>query len=99
MYKPTESYEKLCEIARVPLAYKKGDKVCISHMVKTFERAYDDKWTREIFEVVQSFECFGIHKYRLCNLDVEDVKGTFYEPELQLEDVVKKSISKVERLA
>ena len=55
LYKPMESYEKLRQIARVPFAYKKGDKVHISHMVKTFERAYDEKWTREIFEVVQSF--------------------------------------------
>ena len=52
LYKPKESYEKLHQISRVPFAYKKGDKVRISHMVKTFERAYDEKWTREIFEVV-----------------------------------------------
>ena len=37
MYKPKVSYEKSHEIAKVPFAYKKGDKVCISHMVKTFE--------------------------------------------------------------
>ena len=67
-------------------AYKKGDKVHISHMVKTFERAYDEKWTREIFEIVQSFKHFGIRKYHLCDLDGEEVKGTFYEPELQLVD-------------
>ena len=84
LYKPTESYEKLHQISRVPFAYKKGDKVCISHMVKTFERAYDEKWTREIFEVVQSFKRFGICKYCLCDLDGEDIKGTFYEAELQL---------------
>ena len=77
LYKPKVLYEKSHEIARVPFAYKKGDKVCISHMVKTFERAYDEKWMREIFEVVQSFKCFGIHKYRLCDLDGEEVKGTF----------------------
>ena len=77
LYKPMESYEKLHQICRVPFACKKGDKVHISHMVKTFERAYDEKWTREIFEVVQSFECFGIHKYHLSNLDGEDIKGTF----------------------
>ena len=79
LYKPTESYEKLHQISRVPFAYKKGDKVCISHMVKTFKRVYDEKWTREIFKVVQSFKCFGIHKYRLCDLDGEDIKGTFYK--------------------
>ena len=84
LYKPMELYEKLHQISRVPFAYKKGDKVHISHMVKTFKRAYDEKWTREIFKVVQSFKRFGIHKYRLCDLDREDIKGTFYEAELQL---------------
>ena len=44
LYKQTKSYEKSSEIARVSLAYKKGDKVCISHMVKTFERAYNEIW-------------------------------------------------------
>ena len=86
LYKPMESYEKLHQISRVPFAYKKGDKVRISHMVKTFERAYYEKWTREIFKVVQSFKHFGIRKYHLCNLDGEDIKGTFYETELQLVD-------------
>ena len=90
LYKPTESYEKLHQMSRVPFAYKKGDKVHISHMVKTFERAYDEKWTREIFEVVQSFKCFGIRKYHLCDLDGEDIKGTFYEAELQLVDYLAK---------
>ena len=58
MYKPTKSYKKSREIAKVPFAYKKGDKVCISHMVTTFERANNEKWTQEIFEVVQSFKRF-----------------------------------------
>ena len=37
LYKPKLSYEKSHEITRVPFAYKKGDKVCISHMVKTLK--------------------------------------------------------------
>ena len=45
MYKPSESYKKSLEIARVPFAYKKGDKVYISHVVKIFDRAHDEKWT------------------------------------------------------
>ena len=84
LYKQAESYEKLRQISRVPFTKKKGDKVCISHMVKTFKGAYDEKWTREIFKVVQSFKCFGIRKYCLCDLDGEDIKRTFYEAELQL---------------
>ena len=43
LYKPTESYEKLHQISTVSDAYKKGDKVRISRMVKTFKRAYDEK--------------------------------------------------------
>ena len=96
LYKPKLSYEKSCEITRVPFAYKKGDKVRISHMVKTFERAYNEKWTREIFEIVQSFKRFGIHKCRLCDLDGEEVKGTFYEPELQLVDYSAQGSFKIE---
>ena len=34
--------------------------------------------------MVQSFKRFGICKYCLCNLDGEDIKGTFYEAEFQL---------------
>ena len=85
-------------ISRVPFAYKKGDKVHISHMVKTFERACDEKWTREIFEVVQSFKRFGIHKYRLCDLDREDIKGTFYEAELQLVDYLAQGSFEIEKV-
>ena len=63
-------------------------------MVKTFEQAYDEKWTREIFEVIKSF---GIFKYPLCNLDGEDIKGTFYESELQLVDYSAQGSFEVEK--
>ena len=98
LYKPMESYEKLHQISRVPFAYKKGDKVCISHMVKAFKRAYDEKWTREIFKVVQSFKRFGICKYHLCNLDREDIKGTFYKAELQLVDYSAQGSFEIEKV-
>ena len=98
LYKPTELYEKLHQISRVPFAYKKGDKVHISHMVKTFERAYNKKWTREIFGVVQSFKRFGIHKYRLGDLDGGDIKGTFYEAELQIIDYLAQGSFEIEKV-
>ena len=79
-------------------AYKKGDRVRTSHMVKTFERAYDEKWTREIFKVFQSFKHFGICKYCLCNLDGEDIKGTFYEAELQLVDYSAQGSFEIEKV-
>ena len=67
-------------------------------MVKTFKRAYDEKWTREIFKVVQSFKCFGICKYHLCNSVGEDIKGTFYEAELQLVNYSAQGSFKVEKV-
>ena len=67
-------------------------------MVKTFERAYDEKWTREIFEVVYSFKRFGICQYRLCNLDGEDIKGTFYEAELQLDNYSAQGSFEIEKV-
>ena len=45
---------------------------------------YDENWTPEIFVISQGFYCQGIKTYKLEDLDVEEIKGTFYEPELQL---------------
>ena len=66
------------------LKYKRGDKLQITHSAKTFQQAYDENWTPEIFVIFLSFYCQGIKKYRLEKLDGEEIKGTFYEPELQL---------------
>ena len=48
--------------------------------------------------MVQSFKHFGIHKYHLCDLDGEDVKGTFYEPKLQLVDYSAEGSFEVEKV-
>ena len=66
------------------LKYKRGNKVQITHSAKTFQRAYDENWTPEIFTISQGFYHQGINKYRLDDLDGEEMKGTFYEPKLQL---------------
>ena len=39
---------------------------------------------QEKYSVVQSFKHFAIHKYRHCDLDEKDIKGTFYKAEVQL---------------
>ena len=48
--------------------------------------------------MVQSFKHFGICKYRLCNLDGEDIKGTFYEAELQLVDYSAQGSFEIEKV-
>ena len=70
--------------AQSTFGFKRGDHMCISHMVQTFQQGHDEKWTREIFEVYQPFRWLGVCKYHLQDLQGEDLKGTFYEAELQL---------------
>ena len=82
-YKPKESYVKSQQMCKVPFGFKKGDQVCISHKAQTFQWGHDEKWTREIFEVYQPFRWLRVHKYHLRDLQGEDLKGTFYEAELQ----------------
>ena len=48
--------------------------------------------------MVQSFKHFGIHKYGLCNLDGENIKGTFYEAELQLVDYSAQGSFEIEKV-
>ena len=50
----------------------------ITHSAKTFQRAYDETWTPEIFVVSQGFHRQGIKKYRLEDLDGEGIKRMFY---------------------
>lgn len=83
LYKPKKPYIKSRLLKRIPFLFKKGDHVRISHKAATFERAYDEKWTAEIFIIRQPFTRLGIKKYRLNDLKGEELKGTFYEGELQ----------------
>lgn len=97
-YKPKKPYIR-SRLDKPPrFAFKKGDHVRISHKAKTFERAYDEKWTPEIFVVARAFTRFGIRKYRLQDIEGEDVKGTFYEGELQRVDYNPEGSFDIERV-
>lgn len=82
-YKPKISYEKSQKLHARKFLFKKGDHVRISHMAQKFERGHDEKWTREIFVIRKPFHRRGIKKYSLKDLLGEDIKGSFYESELQ----------------
>lgn len=60
-----------------------GDQVRISKLKKTFAKGYTANWTEEVFKIskVQPTLPFT---YKLKDTLGEVVKGTFYEPELQL---------------
>lgn len=83
LYKPTKPYVKSELDKPIRYLFKKGNHVRISHKAKTFQRGHDEKWSREIFLVRQPFTRQSIRKYRLEDLDGEDINGTFYEAELQ----------------
>lgn len=82
LYKPTDQYKKGQRTKRKH-TIKVDDYVRISQMPDTFERAHTEKWTREIFRVRQLFRRVGLPKYRLVDLTGEELKGTYYEGELQ----------------
>lgn len=97
-YKPDKGYHRSRLEEKINYKFHTGDHVRISHKVQTFERAYDEKWTREIFLVKQPFTRFGIRKYRLTDLTGEPVMGTFYEGELQKVKYDEKSSFDVEKV-
>ena len=59
-----------------------GDKVRISKKKKTFEKGYTTRWTEEIFTIVEVKPTSPV-TYRIADLNGEEIKGSFYEPELQ----------------
>ena len=59
-----------------------GDKVRISKKKKTFEKGYTTRWTEEIFTIVEVKRTSPM-TYKIADLNGEEIKGSFYEPELQ----------------
>ena len=59
-----------------------GDEVRISKKKKTLEKGFTTRWTEEIFMIVEVKRTSPI-TYRIADLNGEEIKGTFYEPELQ----------------
>ena len=59
-----------------------GDKVRISKKKKTFEKGYTTRWTEEIFTIVEIKRTSPV-TYKIADLNGEEIKGRFYEPELQ----------------
>lgn len=63
--------------------FKIGDQVRISKYKHMFEKGYTPNWTTEVFKVDKVYVT-NPFTYRLVDLDAGEIKGTFYEPELQL---------------
>ena len=62
--------------------YKVGDKVRISkYKRKVFDKGYTPNWSEEIFTVDEIQSTVPV-TYRLKDLRGEEIKGSFYQPEL-----------------
>ena len=66
-----------------PFKFKYGDYVRISHLKTAFTRAYDQTYSGEVFQIHKRYHRGTLPIYRLRDLQDEDIKGTFYQSELQ----------------
>lgn len=84
LYKPRKPYVPKKIRKNPTFLYSVRSHVRISQSSKTFQRAYDEKWSTEIFVISRRFIRQGIKKYKLQDIEGESITGSFYEPELQL---------------
>ena len=99
-----ELYEKIylpIELKRenTPVYYKFkiGDKVRVSYARRPFDTGYDKKWSEELFLIHKQVRSHP-PRYRLIDLQREEIKGSFYEQELQMAHVGDDDLYKVERV-
>lgn len=75
-------YGDLSTLKAKPARFKIGDTVRISKQKMHFEKGYEQNWSREIFTVDKIIYRIPV-VYKLKDLLGEEIKGTFYEAELQ----------------
>ena len=75
-------YPEHLEINYINPKFSVGDQVRISKKKKTFEKGYTTRWTEEIFTIVE-VKRSRPPTYKIADLNGEEIKGSFYEPELQ----------------
>ena len=78
--------------------FKLGDRVKISYLKKTFDREYSEKWTGEIFTIIERKINQGIPMYRIKDYNNEIIESYFYEPELQLAYIGDEVVYKIEKI-
>ena len=62
--------------------FKKGDKVRISKYKRNvFDKGYTPNWSEELFTIDKIQSTIPI-TYKIKDLNNEEIKGSFYEPEL-----------------
>ena len=75
-------YPEHLEIRDIKPNFSIVEKVRISKKKKTFEKGYTTRWTEEIFTIVEVKHTSPV-TYKIADLNGEEIRGSFYEPELQ----------------
>ena len=83
MYWPKHKFIKGKKQKKIPYKFNIGDKVRVSYHHSTFERAYNAKWSSEIFKIQRRYNRQNQPMYKLADWFNNPQKGTFYQAELQ----------------
>ena len=75
-------YPEHLEVYDIKPKFSVGDKVRISKKKKTFEKGYTTRWTEETFTIIEVKHTSPV-TYKIADLNLEEIKGTFYEPKPQ----------------
>ena len=78
--------------------FKLGDKVKISYIKKKFDREYSERWSGEIFTIVERKMNQKVPMYKLKDYNNEVIESYFYEPELQMAYIDSDVIYKIEKI-
>ena len=78
--------------------FKVSDRVKISHLKRMFDKEYTEKWSGEIFTVINRKLNQNIPMYELKDYNNEVIQGFFYEPELQLAYIGTETLYKIEEI-
>ena len=60
-----------------------GDKARITRKKRTFEKGYTPRWTEEVFFTVSDVRYTDPTTYKITDCKNDEIKGSFYESELQ----------------
>ena len=83
---------------RKKFKYNITDRVKIPYMKKSFDREYSEKWTGEIFTVIDRKINQNQPMYQLKDYNNDVIEGYFYEPELQIAYLDNDIVYKIEKI-
>ena len=98
LWKKQYDSESKNTVKKVRYRYNLGDRVRISYLKGTFDREYSEKWSTEIYTVIERKMNQNYPMYKLKDYANDIVEGYFYEHELQPAFIDDNTILKIEKV-